>query len=139
MSRNNKLVYEEDLFSTTTVESESQSLDKQQKSTKRGTAKHVPRDKNLQKYKKGSHKTGDLVEFIGRDRKNRGLGIVLVETARNGTTHGFSGQEKFLWKDEDYTHLKIFWQNSNEEEVIHKEMVRKAIVADKGVVKKKPK
>ena len=64
--------------------------------------------KSRPKYYKGSHQIGDLVEFIGRDFHNRGLGVVIEQP-----------------ENKDY--IKIFWQISRFYEVIHKAKVKRIL------------
>jgi len=82
----------------------------------------MPR-RNHDKYKKGSHNPGDLVEFIGNDKKNRGVGIVLEEI-------------EFFSKDniDEYTHIKIFWNLLCTEEIVHKRFVRRLVSIETGIV-----
>lgn len=55
-----------------------------------------------------SHSIGELVEFVGRDYHNRGLGII-VEQCEN----------------KDY--IRVFWQTSRVYEKIHKAKVKRVL------------
>jgi len=74
--------------------------------------------KSRPKYHKGSHDIGTLVEFIGRDYHDRGLGIII-------------SQNKF---DENY--VKVFWQISRLTEEVHKAKLKR--VLDIQYVKQQP-
>jgi hypothetical protein len=64
--------------------------------------------KSRPKFYKGSHKIGDLVEFIGRDFHNRGLGVI-VEQCEN----------------KDY--VRVFWQTNRIYEEIHKAKIKRIL------------
>lgn len=70
------------------------------------------------RHKKNSFKKGDLVEYVGRDPLNRGVGIILEEVA-----------ESHIWlldSDEaDFSCVRIFWQNLDREETLHKARVKR--------------
>lgn len=72
--------------------------------------------KSRPRFHKSSHDVGELVEFIGRDYNNRGLGVVLSQNTY----------------DENY--VKVFWQTSRVTEEIHKAKLRR--VADVTYVNK---
>lgn len=105
------------------------------KTNEKGVAFHVSRTEERRKHRRYSHKQGDLVEWIGKDKKNRGAGIVLNECNgdgyENGDDHPWDKETKMEVKDEEYTHLKVFWQVLMKEEVISKSFVRK--VPDTGI------
>lgn len=103
---------------------------------------HTHRKHNdvIQRYKKGSHASGTLVEFVGKDKKKRGLGMVMHETNSGGakpedigTTH-WDGSPV---KDEDFACVRVFWQNLLEEEVVHKAFVKKVPEQVAGIIRKK--
>jgi hypothetical protein len=101
------------------------------------TTHHELRDDKhaLRRHKRFSHKQGDIVEYIGRDKKKRGIGIVLYETNVSGVNpDSLSGDFKANVPDSDFTHLRIFWQNTLTEEVLHKGFVRKIPDVQKEVV-----
>ena len=90
------------------------------------------------RHKAGSHSIGQAVEFIGKDKKSRGLGIVLAETNSSGystvdwkpdnieaaglTEYGFNSIHEM--NEEYITCCKVFWQISQVEEIIHKSFLR---------------
>lgn len=65
--------------------------------------------KSRPKYHKDSHKIGELVEFIGRDYHNRGLGIVVGESEINEC------------------YVRVFWQKSRKFEQVHKAKIKRVL------------
>lgn len=65
--------------------------------------------KSRRRYHKNSHSIGELVEFVGRDYHNRGLGIVI----------GLSSI--------DDNHIRVFWQTSRVFEQIHKAKLKRVV------------
>ena len=65
--------------------------------------------KSRPKYHKGSHQIGELVEFIGRDYHNRGLGIVVGESNISDC------------------YIRVFWQISRVYEQIHKAKIKRVV------------
>ena len=65
--------------------------------------------KSRPRYKKGSHKIGELVEFIGRDYHNRGLGIIVGESDIN-----------------EY-YVRVFWQLNRTYEQVHKAKIKRIL------------
>lgn len=63
--------------------------------------------KSRPKYHEGSHIIGELVEFIGRDFNNRGIGIIV-------------SQNKY-----DNNYVRVFWQGSKRFEEIHKAKIKR--------------
>jgi hypothetical protein len=61
------------------------------------------------RYKRGSHQIGELVEFIGRDYHNRGLGIVVGESNINEC------------------YIRVFWQISRVYEQVHKAKIKRVL------------
>ena len=74
--------------------------------------------KTHQRHKKNSHSKGDLVEYIGRDVLNRGLGLVLEEVFCDMYPTGNYG-------DKPVSCVRIYWQNIGKEEILHKARVRR--------------
>ncbi len=64
--------------------------------------------KSRLKYHKKSHSIGELVEFIGRDYHNRGLGIVIEQC-----------------ENKDF--VRVFWQISRVYEEIHKAKIKRIL------------
>ena len=64
--------------------------------------------KSRPKYHMRSHSIGELVEFIGRDYHNRGLGIVIEQC-----------------ENKDF--VKVFWQTSRIYEEIHKAKIKRVL------------
>ena len=64
--------------------------------------------KSRPKYHNKSHSIGELVEFIGRDYHNRGLGIVIEQC-----------------ENKDY--VRVFWQISRIFEEIHKAKIKRVL------------
>jgi len=83
-------------------------------------AEHVLSQEERRRFKNLSYEKGQLVEFIGKDKKNRGMGIVLEEI------EGF-GLDKFF-------QVKVFWQNLAVEEIVHKKFLRRCASIERGVV-----
>lgn len=101
------------------------------------TTYHVTRGEkdSLRRHRRHSHKQGDIVEYIGKDKKNRGMGIVLYETNVSGVNPASLSQEaQDQLKDNEFTHIRIFWQILLTEEVLHKGFVRKIPDVQKSVV-----
>lgn len=75
--------------------------------------------KTHRRHKKDSHAKGELVEYIGRDVLDRGLGLVLEElfcdTYATGADNGRS-----------VSCVRVYWQNLDREEILHKARVRRA-------------
>lgn len=107
-----------------------------------GKARHIARKDNIRRHKRFSHSQGECVEFIGNDKKKRGLGIIIAECNSNGSTfeeindwlskphNNWHNKSEKEWKhefsnEEVFTHVKVFWQNLAMEEVISKTHVRK--------------
>ena len=70
------------------------------------------------RHKKNSYQRGDLVEYIGIDSLNRGVGIILEEVPYSGL---FS-------EDSDLNVLscvKVYWQGLGREETLHKARVKR--------------
>jgi len=65
--------------------------------------------KSRQRFHKNSHLLGELVEFIGRDFHNRGLGIVVGPS------------------DIDDNHIRVFWQTSRVYEQVHKAKIKRVL------------
>jgi len=65
--------------------------------------------KSRPKYYKGSHQIGELVEFIGRDYHNRGLGIIVGES------------------DINESYVRVFWQISRTYEQVHKAKIKRVL------------
>jgi len=65
--------------------------------------------KSRPKYYKGSHQIGELVEFIGRDYHNRGLGIIVGES------------------DINECYVRVFWQTSRVYEQVHKAKIKRVL------------
>lgn len=112
-------------------------LDK--KTKEKGVAFHVVRNEERRKHRRYSHKESDLVEWIGKDKKGRGMGIVLNECnsagLQDGDDHPWDDNAgKVTVKDEEYTHLKVFWQVLMKEEIISKSFVRKVPDREVGSV-----
>lgn len=63
--------------------------------------------KSRPKYYEGSHQVGELVEFIGRDFDNRGIGVIIE-------------QNKF-----DKNYVKVYWQKTRFFEEVHKAKLRR--------------
>jgi len=61
------------------------------------------------RYKRGSHQIGELVEFIGRDYHNRGLGIVVGES------------------NISECYIRVFWQISRVYEQVHKAKIKRVL------------
>ena len=90
------------------------------------------------RHKRNSHQAGTAVEFIGKDKKSRGIGIVMAETNSEGMTVDWQPTQQWHFeqtpewvkanfnsvKDDKITHCKVFWQISQEEEIIHKAFLR---------------
>lgn len=96
--------------------------------TEKNEAYHVERSTkdNLRRHRRFSHVQGDIVELIGKDKKIKGFGIVLYETNVTGLNIDTLSEElRAQVKDEDFTHLHIFWQITMQEETIHKSFVKK--------------
>ena len=64
--------------------------------------------KSRPKYHKKSHSIGELVEFIGRDYHNRGLGVVIEQC-----------------ENKDF--VRVFWQKSRIYEEIHKAKIKRVL------------
>lgn len=64
--------------------------------------------KSRPKYHTKSHSIGELVEFVGRDYHNRGLGIVIEQC-----------------ENKDY--VRVFWQTSRIYEEIHKAKIKRVL------------
>ena len=64
--------------------------------------------KSRPKYHEKSHSIGELVEFIGRDYHNRGLGIIIEQC-----------------ENKDY--VRVFWQISRIYEEIHKAKIKRIL------------
>jgi hypothetical protein len=78
---------------------------------------------------KSSFQRGDLVEYIGIDNLNRGVGIILEEVPYDG----------FFSEDSDQNILscvRIYWQGLGREETLHKARVRRIAEVTKLLVKK---
>lgn len=71
---------------------------------------------------------GSIVEFLGKDRKNRGIGIVIEDMS----IHYDKTVSKHV--DSKLAHCIVFWQVSQIEEYIHKAFLRR--IPDKVVVTK---
>ena len=65
--------------------------------------------KSRPRYSKGSHDVGSLVEFIGRDYRNRGIGIILEQSKH----------------DENY--VRVFWQGNRMFEDVHKAKLKRVV------------
>lgn len=113
-------------------------LDENGKKIKDGEAYHVERSQkdNLRRHRRFSHVQGDIVEYIGKDKKNRGIGIVLFECDAMGHTFEqaceYHGGE--FVKEEHINYLRIFWQNTLLEETLHKGFLRKIPDCKIGVI-----
>jgi hypothetical protein len=78
---------------------------------------------------KSSFQIGDLVEYIGIDNLNRGVGVILEEVPYDG----------FFSEDSDQNILscvRIYWQGLGREETLHKARVRRIAEVTKLLVKK---
>lgn len=86
--------------------------------------------KTHKRHKSISFNKGDLVEYIGVDRNNRGIGIVLEEVAPYyySSEYSFSDEQDFIVEEKQstqYTHIRVHWQNTLSEETLHKSRVRR--------------
>lgn len=63
--------------------------------------------KSRKKYHRNSHSIGELVEFIGRDYHNRGLGIIVGRSSINDN------------------YVRVFWQTSRAYEQVHKAKIKR--------------
>lgn len=85
--------------------------------------------KTHERHKKNSYQRGDLVEYIGIDSLNRGIGVVLEELPYNG----------FYSEESDPNILscvRVYWQGLGREETLHKARVRRIVEITKLPVKK---
>ena len=64
--------------------------------------------KSRPRFHTKSHSIGELVEFIGRDFHNRGIGIIID-----------------LPEHKDY--VRVFWQTSRAYEDVHKAKIKKVL------------
>lgn len=64
--------------------------------------------KSRSRYHMNSHTIGELVEFIGRDFHNRGLGIIIEQC-----------------ENKDY--IRVFWQTSRVYEIVHKAKIKRVL------------
>jgi hypothetical protein len=85
--------------------------------------------KTHKRHKNSSFQRGDLVEYIGVDRLNRGVGVVLEEVPYDGI---------FLEETDDgiLSCLRIYWQNLGREETLHKARVKRIAEVTKILPKK---
>lgn len=82
--------------------------------------------KTHQKHTTTSFTKGDLVEYVGKDHLNRGIGVVLEEV---------TAQQLYFWYFDDtatddkaqlqLSHIKVYWQTLGTEETLHKARVRR--------------
>ncbi len=85
--------------------------------------------KTHKRHKSISFNKGDLVEYIGVDRTNRGIGIVLEEVAPYYfSSDGYDENDIVIVEEKQstqYTHIRVHWQNTLSEETLHKSRVRR--------------
>lgn len=84
------------------------------------------------RHKKNSYQRGDLVEYVGIDSLNRGIGVVLEELPYNG-----------LFSEESDPNIlscvRVYWQGLGREETLHKARVRRIAEVTKLPIKKEKK
>ena len=85
------------------------------------------------KHHKNSHKVGEMVEFIGKDKKQRGIGIVLEEisfyedpndSSKINSYTDVSGVNK---KKLVYSHCRVYWVVLKKEEIVHKAFLKRCV------------
>lgn len=81
------------------------------------------------RHKKNSYQRGDLVEYIGIDSLNRGVGVVLEEVPYTGI---FSEDSD----DNILSCVKVYWQGLGREETLHKARVKRIAEVTKILPKK---
>lgn len=85
--------------------------------------------KTHKRHRNNSFQRGDLVEYIGIDKLNRGVGVVLDEVPYTGM---FSEESD----DGILSCLRIYWQNLGREETLHKARVKRIAEVTKILPKK---
>lgn len=88
--------------------------------------------KTHKRHRNNSYQRGDLVEYIGVDKLERGVGVVLDEVPYSGLFSEFSedGDQNIL------SCLRIYWQNLGREETLHKARVKRIAEVTKILPKK---
>jgi hypothetical protein len=85
--------------------------------------------KTHSRHMKTSFQRGDLVEYIGIDKLNRGVGVVLEEVPYDG----FYDEDS---EDNILSCVRIYWQGLGREETLHKARVRRIAEVTKLRTKK---
>lgn len=80
--------------------------------------------KTRERHKKKTYTKGDLVEYVGRDALNRGIGIVLEELECYLLDNNVSEEDT---RPRHETCVKVYWQGLDKEEIIHKAYVKRVI------------
>ena len=79
--------------------------------------------KTHERHKKNSFQKGDLVEYIGRDTLQRGIGVVLEEVPYDGFLSEYNDPDEPLV----LSCVRVYWQNLGKEETLHKARVRRVV------------
>lgn len=86
------------------------------------------------KHKNSSFMKGDLVEFVGIDSLQRGIGIVIEEVSHCYYNYNF--EEVWDKVEAQLTHVNVYWQGTGTNEVLHKARVRRIAEVTKINLKK---
>ena len=98
------------------------------------------RNQQRQKYKRNSYQIGEAVEFIGKDKKNRGMGIIMCECNIHGLTYNEAIKDGAIESeifDTYFDHCKVFWQVSQTLETCHKSYLKRIPDFNKGLIRGK--
>lgn len=77
--------------------------------------------KTHKRHINNSFTKGDLVEFIGIDYLGRGIGLVLEEVPYDGFFSDLNTNDA----DKQLSCVRVYWQNLDREETLHKARVKR--------------
>lgn len=89
------------------------------------------------RHRKNSLQKGDLVEYVGRDPLERGIGVVLEEVSQTDLWHPEWYVEDCDLNENDFSFVRVYWQNLDREETLHKARIKR--IADIVVINKNAK
>jgi hypothetical protein len=88
------------------------------------------------RHKRNSFQKGDLVEYVGRDPLERGIGVVLEEISQTEWYPTWDIEDCDL-NENNLSFVRVYWQNLDREETLHKARIRR--IADIVVISKNAK